>query len=65
MAYGHERDEGVAAFGGCAGVDAAGHVDVETRLVGKCLAVEYGVEGLAVLVGQEDVVRLELGDLAV
>ena len=65
MARGDERDDGVAAVGGGGGVDAAGHVDVEAGLAGQVLALEDGVEGLAVLVREEDVVGLQLGALAV
>lgn len=65
MSRGHERDEGVAALGGGARVDAAWYVDVEARFFRQRLPVEDGVEGLAVLVREEDVVSLQLGDFPV
>ena len=50
MARRDQRDDGISALGSSRGVDAARYVNVEAGFSGQILALEDGVEGLAVLI---------------
>ena len=65
VAHGDESDNGIFAVGRGSGIDPRRYVDVEGRLHGDGLLLEDVVKRFAVLVGEENVVRGQLRDLAV
>nr|POF18048.1 hypothetical protein CFP56_13459 [Quercus suber] len=64
MADGNEHHHALSSRRCGAGIDAAGHIDVEAGFGGDEVLLEDAVERFLVLVGQEDVMGFQLWDRA-